>query len=305
MEIEKLQSAIEAILFTMGDSVELEKLASAIGHDEETTRKLIRNMMDKYEADDRGIRIIELDHAYQLCTKKEMYELAMDFKAADKEYIVNVYNRMDAVLDHGKGSVLYDVNGKEYIDLSAGIAVNVFGVCDDVWKDAVTAQLNKHEGTNMECALGEISCMERMKEVVTNIRNIRAQRNISPKQALELLIMGNDDTIVSHKAAVMKLANISEVGTPSEKPENAASFLVGTTEYFILLLDLIDTEEELKKLEADLEYQEGFLQSVLKKLGNEKFVNNAPAKVVEMERKKQADAESKIAALKDSIAKLK
>ena len=67
----------------------------------------------------------------------------MDFKAADKEYIVNVYNRMDAVLDHGKGSVLYDVNGKEYIDLSAGIAVNVFGVCDDVWKDAVTAQLNK------------------------------------------------------------------------------------------------------------------------------------------------------------------
>ena len=59
--------------------------------------------------------------------KKEMCELAMDFKAADKEYIVNVYNRMDAVLDHGKGSVLYDVNGKEYIDLSAGIAVNVFG----------------------------------------------------------------------------------------------------------------------------------------------------------------------------------
>lgn len=75
--------------------------------------------------------------------KKEMCELAMDFKAADKEYIVNVYNRMDAVLDHGKGSVLYDVNGKEYIDLSAGIAVNLFGVCDDVWKDAVTAQLNK------------------------------------------------------------------------------------------------------------------------------------------------------------------
>ena len=169
----------------------------------------------------------------------------------------------------------------------------------------MTAQLNTHESTNMECALGEISCMERMKEVVTNIRNIRAQRNISPKQALELLVMGNDDTIVSHKAAVMKLANISEVGTPSKKPENAASFLVGTTEYFILLLDLIDTEEELKKLEADLEYQEGFLQSVLKKLSNEKFVNNAPAKVVEMERKKQADAESKIAALKDSIAKLK
>lgn len=67
----------------------------------------------------------------------------MDFKAADKEYIVNVYNRLDAVLESGKGSVLRDVNGKEYIDLSAGIAVNIFGVCDDVWKDAVIAQMNK------------------------------------------------------------------------------------------------------------------------------------------------------------------
>ncbi|MGE1062353.1 acetylornithine/succinylornithine family transaminase [Megasphaera paucivorans] len=66
----------------------------------------------------------------------------MDYKALDKEYIVNVYNRLDAVIDHGKGAVLYDVNGKEYIDLSAGIAVNIFGVCDDVWKNAVISQLN-------------------------------------------------------------------------------------------------------------------------------------------------------------------
>ena len=88
MEIEKLQSAIEAILFTMGDSVELEKLASAIGHDEETTRKLIRNMTDKYEADDRGIRIIELDHAYQLCTKKEMYEYLIRVAKQPKRYVL-------------------------------------------------------------------------------------------------------------------------------------------------------------------------------------------------------------------------
>ena len=144
-----------------------------------------------------------------------------------------------------------------------------------------------------------------MKEVVTNIRNIRAQRNITPKQTLDLLVMGDDDTIVFYQEAVMKLANIFEITTPSEKPDNAASFLVGTAEYFIPLFGLIDTEEELKKLEADLAYQEGFLQSVLKKLSNEKFVNHAPAKVVEMERKKQADAESKIAALKENIAKLK
>ena len=88
MEIEKLQSAIEAILFTMGDSVELEKLASSIGHDEETTRKLIHNMMDKYEADDRGIRIIELDNAYQLCTKKEMYEYLIRVAKQPKRYVL-------------------------------------------------------------------------------------------------------------------------------------------------------------------------------------------------------------------------
>ena len=74
MEIEKLQSAVEAILFTMGDSVELSKIAAAIGHDEETTRKLIHNMMDRYNEEDRGIRIIELEDSYQLCTKKETYE---------------------------------------------------------------------------------------------------------------------------------------------------------------------------------------------------------------------------------------
>ena len=88
MEIEKLQSAIEAILFTMGDSVELEKLASAVGHDEETTRKLIHNMMDKYEAADRGIRIIELDNAYQLCTKKEMYEYLIRVAKQPKRYVL-------------------------------------------------------------------------------------------------------------------------------------------------------------------------------------------------------------------------
>ena len=88
MEIEKLQSAIEAILFTMGDSVELEKLASAIEHDEETTKKLIHNMMDKYEAQDRGIRIIELDNAYQLCTKKEMYEYLIRVAKQPKRYVL-------------------------------------------------------------------------------------------------------------------------------------------------------------------------------------------------------------------------
>lgn len=88
MEIKKLQSAIEAILFTMGDSVELSKLAAAIEHDEETTRKLIHTMMERYDADDRGIRIIELDHAFQLCTKKEMYEYLIRVAKQPKKYVL-------------------------------------------------------------------------------------------------------------------------------------------------------------------------------------------------------------------------
>ena len=89
------------------------------------------------------------------------------------------------------------------------------------------------------------------------------------------------------------------------KAEGAASFLVGTTEYAVPLGNLINVEEELKKLEAGLKSQEGYLQSVLKTLSNEKFVSKAPANVIEMERKKQSDAEPKIAALKESIAALK
>ena len=88
MEIEKLQGAIEAILFTMCDSVELEKIAAAIGHDEKTTRKLIHNMMDRYEDEDRGVRIIELDNAFQMCTKKEMYEYLIRVAKQPKRYVL-------------------------------------------------------------------------------------------------------------------------------------------------------------------------------------------------------------------------
>ena len=86
MEIEKYQAAIEAILFTMGNSVEIEKIAAAIGHDEETTRRLIHNMMDRYEEEDRGIRIIELNNSYQFCTKKEMYEYLIRVAKQPRRY---------------------------------------------------------------------------------------------------------------------------------------------------------------------------------------------------------------------------
>jgi valine--tRNA ligase len=129
------------------------------------------------------------------------------------------------------------------------------------------------------------------------------QKNIPNKEALELQQVATAEVPVL--PIVMKLANLSAVNNVTEKDATAASFLVGTTEYAVPLGNNINVEEELKKLEADLKYNEGFLQSVLKKLSNEKFVNNAPAKVIEMERKKQADAEAKIATLKESIAALK
>ena len=165
--------------------------------------------------------------------------------------------------------------------------------------------LDKFELQERKGAAETVELMNQLKEIVTGVRNIRTQRNIPQKEALTLQLIGEGTICLNFKSVVMKLANLSDMFDVISKPDDAASFMVSTTEYFIPLGDLINVEEELKKLEADLKYQEGFLQSVLKKLSNEKFVNNAPAKVIEMERKKQADAESKIAALKESIEKLK
>ena len=145
---------------------------------------------------------------------------------------------------------------------------------------------------------------ETVKEVIGGIRTIRLQRNIPQKEQLALEIVGKNP-VAELNAVIAKLCNLSEISEVSAKSEGAAAFLVGTTEYAVPLGSLINVEEELKKLENDLKYQEGFLQSVLKKLGNEKFVSKAPASVIEMERKKQADAETKIAALRESIAALK
>ena len=149
-----------------------------------------------------------------------------------------------------------------------------------------------------------IAQFEAVKEVIGGIRTIRLQKNIAQKEALTLEITGASPVAAFH-AVISKLCNLSAISNVESKSEGAAAFMVGTTEYAVPLGNLINVEEELKKLEADLKYQEGFLQSVLKKLSNEKFVSKAPANVIEMERKKQADAETKIAALKESIAALK
>ena len=149
-----------------------------------------------------------------------------------------------------------------------------------------------------------IAQFEAVKEVISGIRTIRLQKNIAQKEALALEVTG-ENPVAGFGSVIAKLCNLSEIKQVETKSEGAAAFMVGTTEYAVPLGNLINIEEELKKLEADLKYQEGFLQSVMKKLSNEKFVSKAPANVIEMERKKQADAETKIAALKESIAALK
>ena len=149
-----------------------------------------------------------------------------------------------------------------------------------------------------------VKSFEAVKEVIGGIRTIRLQKNIAQKETLELQVVG-ENPVAAFNSVIAKLCNLTAVSAVENKAEGSASFMVGTTEYAVPLGSLINVEEELKKLEADLKYNEGFLQSVLKKLSNEKFVSKAPAAVIEMERKKQADAESKIAALKESIAALK
>ena len=157
---------------------------------------------------------------------------------------------------------------------------------------------------NKECNEAIIKNFEAVKEVIGGIRTIRLQKNIAQKEALSLQVVG-ENPVAAFNSVISKLCNLTAIESVEAKAEGSASFMVGTTEYAVPLGNLINVEEELKKLEADLKYNEGFLQSVLKKLSNEKFVSKAPANVIEMERKKQADAESKIASLKESIAALK
>ncbi len=141
------------------------------------------------------------------------------------------------------------------------------------------------------------------KNVIAGVRAIRNQNNISPRELLELQVVSTNP-IASLDCVVVKMANLSAFNVVEAKGEATASFLVGTTEYAVPIGNLINAEEEIAKMEAEVKRLEGFLVGVQKKLSNERFVANAPAEVVALEKKKQADAESKIQALKESIKAL-
>ena len=142
-------------------------------------------------------------------------------------------------------------------------------------------------------------------EAVAGVRNIRQQKNLSPKEALTLVIKG--DFPMEMMPLVKKLANISEASVAAEGDDltAAARFTVGTVELFVPVTGLVNAEEEIAKLEAELKYLESFLASVRKKLSNERFVANAPEQVVAVERKKEADSLAKIENINASLKALK
>ena len=150
-----------------------------------------------------------------------------------------------------------------------------------------------------------LSCFEMASEVITNIRNFRKNKNISPKEKLDLFFKGEEsesDTLF--REVIIKLANLSSYSFIPEKKAGAFSFLVRHYEYFIPVTQAVNLDEEKQRLAKELEYNKGFLESVRKKLGNERFVQNAKPDILAIENKKQADAEAKIKAIQEQLSGL-
>lgn len=150
-----------------------------------------------------------------------------------------------------------------------------------------------------------IARFDTVMETVTAIRSVRNEKQIPNREQVGLLIRTEGDSFDSlFLPVIVKLCSLSEVGFVSEKPANSASFMINTTEYYIPMGNMIDVEAEKARILTELDYQKGFLETVMNKLGNERFVQNAPPVVIENERKKKADAESRIKSLGDSLREL-
>ena len=141
-------------------------------------------------------------------------------------------------------------------------------------------------------------------QVISGIRTIRKSKNIAFKDQIELHVLSNEKTSSDYDGIISKLGNVSEIAFAKAPLDGALSFRVKSNEYFIPLAGAIDVEAEVAKIEEELKYTKGFLNSVSKKLSNERFVSNAPEKVVEIEKQKMADAEAKIEALEKRLASL-
>jgi valyl-tRNA synthetase len=149
-----------------------------------------------------------------------------------------------------------------------------------------------------------IDAFEHISEVVTAIRNIRKEKNIPFKDAIDVHYINNENIDKQWNSVICKLANVLEVHTTNENIANSVSFRVNSNEYFVPVGNAINVEEEVAKIKAEIAYQQGFLKTVYGKLHNEKFMSSAPEKVVINEKQKEADALSKIAALEQSLKNL-
>ncbi|MCQ2318023.1 MAG: valine--tRNA ligase [Bacteroidales bacterium] len=167
--------------------------------------------------------------------------------------------------------------------------------------DIIIAQQPKQKNIDSQT----LAQFEITMDVINNIRKIRAEKNIPFKEAIDLVVVENGNVCKDFDCIIEKLTNVKSISYVAEKPQDAFGFLVRSMEYFIPVTESVDTEAELKKLEEELKYAQGFLKSVEAKLSNEKFVNGAPAAVVEKERKKKADAEAKIAVIEQQMATLR
>ena len=182
-------------------------------------------------------------------------------------------------------------------------------ITEELWqhiderKDGESIMYAPINQTPAEADTDLLKAMDEAKSIISGVRNVRLSKNIPQKQPMNLMIVGK--WINPFKSIVEKLGGLESITDADAKDPAAASFMVGTTEYCVPLEGAINVEEEIKKLQAELDYAIGFLKSVEKKLSNERFVANAPEAVVAAERKKQADAQSKIKTLEESIAALK
>ena len=183
-------------------------------------------------------------------------------------------------------------------------------VTEEIWQDLAerkegesicVAQMPKAEKAD-EVALARFALAQ---EVVSAVRNIRKQKNLPQKEALELKVVRDENYPAEYEAVIAKMANLSAVTFVTEKNPMDAAFIVKTTQYFVPMGDNIDKEAEIAKLEKDLAYQQGFLATVMKKLSNERFVSSAPAQVVANEQNKKRDAEAKIAAIEEQLKALR
>jgi len=168
--------------------------------------------------------------------------------------------------------------------------------------DIIIAQQPRFDRLSDQAA-GILKQFEFTQEVINNVRKVRSDKNIAFRDAIQLVVKGNVNK--GFDCVIAKLCNVSEINYVAEAPAGAFGFIVGSTEFFVPLTGSVDVEAEIKKLEEELKYAQGFLKSVEAKLSNERFVSGAPAAVVDKERKKKADAEAKIAVIEQQLAGLR